>query len=301
MWDLIIVGSGPAGLTAGIYAARYKLKTLIIGKGLGGAASEASKIENWPGIKEISGLDLMNTFKEHVSSFGVKVVPENVVDIRGAKVFEVETEANKRFKSKTVILALGTERRKLNIPGEDEFLGRGVSYCAVCDAPLFRGKTVAVIGGRNAAAMAALLLAQYADKVYIIYRRAKLRCDPIFCDRIKNKKIEVVYNALPKEVLGDALVRSLIIDKKGKGQKIKLDGVFVEIGSIPSTDLTKKLKLKLYKEGFIVVKEDMSTNVRGVFAAGDITTGSSKLRQIVTAAAEGAIAADSVFNYLQKC
>lgn len=294
VYDTIIIGAGPAGMTAAIYAARYKLKALIISKDVGGVANLAHKVENWPGIESITGTELMLKFRKHVESLGVKIILEEVEKLSNK--FEIVTSSGKKFKAKTLILTLGTIRRKLNIPGEDEFIGKGISYCPTCDAAFFKDKTVCVVGGRNSAVMAALLLTEYAKKVYTIYRKGKLRADPILIERVeKSPKVEMIYNAEVAKVLGKKFVEKIVLKD---GKEMKIEGVFIEIGGIPSTDLAKQLKIKLDESKSIIVDENMKTNIKGVFAAGDINN--TPFKQIVTACGEGAIAAYSAFHYLKK-
>lgn len=294
IYDTIILGAGPAGMTAAIYAARYKLKTLVISKDIGGVANLAHKIENWPGIVSITGQDLMQNFKKHVEALSVKIKQDEVVKL--SEGFEILTSSGKTFKSKSLILALGTVRRKLNIPGEDEFIGRGVSYCFTCDAVFFKNKTVCVVGGSNSAAMAALLLAEYSKKVYIIYRKDALRADPVLIERInKNKKIEILFNSAIAKIIGTKFVEKIVLKE---GKEMPMEGVFVEIGGLPSTGLAKQINVKLDENNFIITDADMQTNVPGVFAAGDVTN--TPLDQIITACGDGAKAAYSAFNYLKK-
>lgn len=294
VYDIIIIGAGPGGMTAALYAARYKLKTLIISKDVGGVANLAHKVENWPGILSIPGTELMQNFKKQVESLGVKIILEEVEKLSNK--FEVVTAGGKKFKSKTLILTLGTVRRKLNIEGEDEFIGRGVSYCYTCDAAMFRNKVVCVVGGSNSAAMAALLLTRYAKKVYIIYRKEKIRSDAVLTEQVeKNPKIEFIYNAEIAKILGTKFVEKIILKD---GKEIPMQGVFIEVGGIPSTDLAKQINIKLDESKSIIVDDKMQTNVEGVFAAGDITN--TPLAQIVTACGDGAKAAYSAFHYLKK-
>ncbi len=299
MYDLIIIGAGPAGLSAAIYAARYKLKVLVLCKELGGLIVDAWKVENYPGFKEISGLELMNKFKEQAEALGVKTEQGDVHSVsKKSRGFVVKDLRNKSYEAKAVILALGTKKRSLNVEGEEKFLGKGVSYCAVCDAPLFKDKVVGVVGGSNSCCMSSLLLAEYAKKVYVIYRKEKLRGDPLIVEKInKNKKIEVINNAEVTRINGSKFVESADLDT---GKNLKLDGLFVEIGSIPPAVLMKDLGVKTDKNGYVVVDNDQKTNVKGVFAAGDITTKSANLKQVVTAAAEGAVAAIAAYNYLKN-
>ena len=302
MYDLIILGAGPAGLTAGIYASRYKIKHAIIGSVFDGSVSKAHLIENWPSEKSIKGSDLIVEFYDHAKSLGSEIIQEEVVEIsKDDDVFVIKTNLSKSYKAKAVLIAFGTKHRKLNVSGEEEFLGRGVSYCAVCDGAFFKDKTVAVVGGSNSAAMAAEMLSDYASQVYVVYRKEPMRCEPVILERLeKNPKIEIIYNTNVIKVLGDKKVESIEIDKKrNDNDKIKIDGLFIEVGAVPSVNLIKKLGIEIDKSGSIVIAADGATNIEGAYAAGDITNGSNELRQIVTAVSEGAIAATSIYGYLK--
>jgi len=297
MYDLIIIGAGSAGLASAIYAARYKLKTLVTSKDIGGTVLEAYKVENYPGFKTISGIDLMNKFKEQTKELGVKIIEDEVVDIKKSNNFKLNTK-QKSFESKAIVIATGSKRRKLDVPGNNEFEGKGVSYCATCDGPLFKDKIVGVVGGSDSAARAALLLAEYAKKVYIIYRKEKLRAEPLLVEHInKNKKIEIINNTNITEIKGDKIISSVIFDS---GKEFKLEGLFMEIGALPNNEIAKKLGVNLDEQGYIIVDKAQKTNVDGVYAAGDITNASNKFEQITTAVAEGTIAANSVYNFLKK-
>ncbi len=301
IYDLIVVGGGPAGLTASIYASRYKVKHLVIAKEPGGQAVEAHNVENWPGTIAIPGFELTQKMREHAEKLGAEVTMDSVSNAsREGDSFSITTHTA-RHKTKNIILALGMEYKKLSIPGEEEFKGKGVSYCPTCDAAFFGGKTVAVVGGGNSAASAAQLLSQYASKVYIIYRGEKLKVDPAYAENFsKNEKIEIIYNTNLKEIKGEKTVEKIMLDKKhDNSEELAVQGVFIEIGSEPGVELVKQLGVDADGQGFIIVGSDQSTNVPGVFAAGDATTGSNKMRQIITAAAEGAIAASSVYRKLQ--
>jgi thioredoxin reductase (NADPH) len=301
-YELIIIGAGPAGLTASIYASRFKIKHLIIGKLIGGLASQAHFVENYPGYLKISGQDLMKNFIEQVKYYKPEIEEDEVIEILKRKEgFELKTLKGKNFFSKALIIATGSERRKLNIKGELEFWGKGVTYCATCDAPLYKEKIVAVIGGGNAALTAALLLADYAKKVYLIHRGKNYSAELIWQERVlKNEKIERIYQTNVIEIKGEKVVREIILDKPYKNSKIiSVDGVFIEIGSIPLSILGKKIGLKLDKDGFIIVDKNCQTNVKGVFAAGDVTN-YTNLKQILTASSQGAIAAFSVYQFLNK-
>lgn len=301
-YDLIIVGSGPAGMSAAMYAARFKLNALLIGEKMGGYATDAYKIENYPGVPEkLSGLDLMLRFKKQLDQFDVPLKTAIVKEIKKTKSgFAIETDKDK-FESKALILALGTERKKLKIPGEEEFLGKGVAYCATCDAFFFKDKTVAVAGGANSAFTSALQLAEVAKQVYIIYRGENPTAFPDWVTQVKkNKKITAINNTNIVEIKGDKKVSEIVLDKPFGGKKnLAVDGIFVEIGAAPVGYLIKNLNLKTDDKGYIQVDGSQSTNVKGIFAAGDTTTGSNKFQQIITAASEGAVATSSAYRYLQ--
>ena len=309
MYDLIILGAGPAGLSASIYASRYKINHIVIGNIFDSSTSKAHLLENWPGEKSIKGLDLVNNFSDHAKDLGADIFQENVVEITKEvdsdsekNIFTIKTNLDKVYQAKSILMALGTKHRKLNIPVEEEFLGKGVSYCAVCDGAFFKEKIVAVVGGSNSAAMAAMMLSEHASKVYLIYRKELLRCEPIMIDRLeKNEKVEIIYNTNVTKVSGDKKVELIEIDNEYNGsKKIKLDGLFIEAGSVPSASLIKGLEMKTDDSGYVVIDQSGATNIRGVYAAGDITNGSNGLRQIVTATSEGAIAATSIYKYLKE-
>ncbi len=297
IYDIVILGGGPAGLTAALYSARFELKTIVLSKDFGGTANLAPKIENWPGFIG-SGIELMKKFKEQAEMFGAKFKETEIKKVNKNIFFEVETKDEKIF-GKTIIVALGTEHRKLEIKGEEEFVGKGVSYCAVCDALFFKNKIVSVIGGANSAAICALYLSKIAKKVYIIYRRDKMRCEPISLTRLKEKEnIEIIYNSIPKEIIGDKKVQKLKVIQENKEIELKIDGIFIEIGATPTTKVIENLKLNIDCDGYIKTNKKMETSFPGIFAAGDITD--NCLKQVVTATGEGAIAAYSALEYLTK-
>jgi len=302
VYDVVVVGGGPAGLTAALYAARYMLSVVVITERIGGQMAEAGWIENYPGIPRIVGPELAKRFEEHVKRYNVPIILDTVVDVlRDGELFVVKLASGVELKGRTIILAMGVRKRRLGVPGELEFLGRGVSYCAPCDAPLFRGKRVAVVGGGDSAASAALLLAEYADKVYIVHRRDQLRVQPLYRKLLdENPRIEVLYNRVVKRICGDKVVRKLVLENTVNGQieELNVDGVFIEIGAEPPTDFAKKLGLEVDDKGYIKVRDDMSTNIPGVFAAGDCTNAFGGVKQIIVAAAMGAIAATSAYKYL---
>lgn len=303
MLDLIIIGAGPAGLVASIYASRYKIKHEVIGKTPGGLIMETDKIENWPGFKEISGAELAKRFKDHAESYGIKIKREEVGKVSQIKGgFEAVTIRGNKYSSKTLLIASGTVRRRLNVEGEAEFSGKGVHYCAICDTPLFRNKTVAVVGGGNSAVGAANIAAEFAKKVYLIYREKELSARPYLIEDLKKQlKIEAISQTQVTEIRGDKMVTGLFLNKPFQGKKeLKLDGVFVEIGLIPETKLAGQLGLDLDKSKHIIIKDDCSTSLKGVYAAGDVTSSSNRFRQIITAAAEGGIAVSNIYEYLKK-
>ncbi|MCD6215936.1 MAG: FAD-dependent oxidoreductase [Candidatus Aenigmarchaeota archaeon] len=297
VFDLIILGAGPAGLSAAIYASRYNLNFLVVRKDKG-LASETNEVENYLGIYPVTGLELTNRFETHAKNFGTKIINEEIISIeKKDKAFTVKT-INGEYKSRAIIYAVGGKKRKLEVEGEKKFIGKGVSYCATCDAPFFKNKTVGVVGGANAAVEAALLLSEFAQKVYIIYRKDKLRAVPYLVEKIKQRKnIEVLYNNTVKKINGKISVESVKLDNE---KELKMDGLFVEIGHVPNYQLAEKLGVKISEDKRVVVDQNMSTNIAGFFAAGDVTTGSNKFDQIITAAAEGAIAASAAYKFILK-
>jgi thioredoxin reductase (NADPH) len=305
MYDLIIIGSGPAGFTASIYASRYKIKHLVIGKDPGGQIVRTSRIENWPGFESISGPELIQKFLDQAKKLGGEFVQNEVRKIsKKDEVFEIETMDGVKYEAKNIILALGMKPRKLDVPGEEKFIGKGVSYCSICDAMFFRNKEVAVVGGGDSAAKAAIHLAEFASKVHIFCLKDKLIMEPSLLQIIKdNDKIEMVFCGGVAEIRGDGKVSGIVCrhdERECKDCKeIPVSGVFVEIGSVPGVEIAKQVGVELDKEGYIAINADQSTNVPGIFAAGDVTTGSNKLRQLITSSAEGAIAASSVYNRLR--
>ena len=296
VFDLIIVGAGSAGLTAGIYASRYKLKTIIFGKMPGGMISEAFEVHNFPSYKQISGIDLSQKMIEQVNNLGVEINFDEVTEIKkNNNLFEV-TAGKNIFNAKKVLLAIGTERRKLNVKGEKEFLGKGVSYCATCDAMFFKDKIVGVVGGSDSALTAAIMLSEHAKKVFIIYRsKSFFRAEPTWVEQVeKNPKIESIFNSNIIEILGTQLVEGIKLDS---GNELNLNGIFVEIGSLPDTKFSEQLGLEI-ENNFIKVDKKQKTNIKGILAAGDITN--NPLKQAVTACSEGAIAANTAYEEIKR-
>lgn len=295
-YDVLIIGAGPAGLTAALYSARNGLKVGVVAKEIGGTANSILLLENWPGFRG-RGSELMKQFYEQVKEYDIDFILEEVVGLnKKGKEFLVRTNKQEIF-SKSVIIATGTERRKLNLENEKEFIGKGVSYCVTCDSFFFKEKTVGIVGGSDCATNSALALSDIAKKVYLFYRKDKLRCEKITEEKIKSKKnIEVVYNSVPKELVGKEKLEEVKLDVNGKLKSFEVDGLFIEIGALPLTKISQSLGLKLDKENYIVVDENMKTSIKGIFAAGDVTN--QKLKQVVVASGQGAIAAKSVGDWL---
>lgn len=297
-YDLIIIGAGPAGLTAAIYAARYKLNVAIISKNSGGLASVAHKVCNFPTYNEIKGFELMKKFINQVEEMKIPIFYNEVVKIETKnKRFIINTSEGEKYISKKIIFSSGTERLKLNVPGENRLLGKGVSYCATCDAPFFKDKTVAVIGGGDSALTAALLLKEFAKKVHIIYRKESFsKAEPSWVEQVSNEpKITKIFSDEVIDIIGEDKVEAL---KLKSGKKINVDGIFIEIGSVPKSEFIKSLKVGLTEKGYIITDKNQKTNIEGFFAAGDITN--NPLKQIVTACGEGATAAFEVYNEIKK-
>ena len=301
MYDVIILGSGPAGLAAGIYTGRAWLKTLILESALvGGNAAIADKIDNYPGFPfGILGGELMENFRKQAERFGAEIRVEEVVNIsntpEGKKVITTEDE----YVARAIIIATGAKRRELGIEGEQEFLGRGVSYCATCDGAFFSGYPVAVVGGGESALKEALYLADIASKVYLIHRREDFKASAESVDKLKkNDKIELKLNRVVKRIEGDALMRSIILqDILSKEEEVlEVEGLFVSIGMVAGTDFVEGLVET--SDGYIVTDENMQTSVPGIFAAGDIR--SKRIRQVATAVGDGAMAAMAVAEYLKE-
>lgn len=312
VYDLIIIGAGPAGLAASIYASRYRLSNLVIGKQLAGELALAHKIENYPGFLSISGVELGEKWKEQAEKLGAKVLLkeagriEQIQDQNSRLKFKIYISDEESYQAKALIVASGSERRKLNIPGEEEYMGKGVSYCHTCDAPFFKDKTVVLVGGADSAVSGAVHTAEHGKKVYIIYRKDKLRAEPIWVEEweriVQSGKGENIFNTNIKEILGDgAKITGVKLDKPHQGSDVlKTDGVFIEIGGVPGTSLIQPLGVKLDESGYVIVNEDMETNIPGLFCAGDMVNKSAKFKQATLAISQGALAAAAVFKYLKK-
>lgn len=300
-FDIIILGGGPAGLSAAIYAARSAAKTAIIDISmLGGQPSNYLELENYPGFAKIGGYDLMEKFEEHADMFGIQKFPmEEIQSVDLTSDIKTVTTLNGEFKAKSIIIATGAQTKKLGVEGEKEFVGRGVSYCAVCDGAFYKDKVVAVVGGGNAAVEEACYLTKFASKVYLIHRRDELRADKIVQERaFKNEKLEFIYDTIVNKINGENLVKSATIEnvKTHEIKDLAIDGIFPYIGFEPNVDLFTG-QVKQDKNGFIIVDEAMQTSVKGVYAIGDVRV--TPLRQVITAAADGAIAAVYAGRYIE--
>ncbi len=299
-YDIAIIGSGPAGLSAAIYAARGGLKTIVFERGiLGGQITVTQEVENYPGFYEtLSGFELMDAMKKHADKFGTELCEEEVKGIGLQGLCKIIETSKKIYYAKTLIIATGAHPRKLNVPGEDKYFGKGVSYCATCDGSFYRDKVVAVIGGGDSAVEEAMFLTRFAQKVYVIHRRDELRAVQIIQQRaFENPKIEFIWNSEIQEIAGTEFVQSVNIynKKEHKHWDLKVDGVFVYAGILPNNELIES-RVELDEQGFAIVDYSMHTNIPGIYAAGDIV--SKKLRQVITAASDGAIAAWSAEKWL---
>lgn len=297
MYDLVIIGNGPAGLSAGIYAVRYGLDTLILEKDvISGQIALTDIVENYPGFSSIAGMELMDKFKEHAQEAGVTTEDGEVLNIKSDGNKKIISTDEGEIEAKAVIIATGANPQHLGVPGEEEFAGRGVSYCATCDGPFFRGKNVAVIGGGDSAITDALILSNLASKVYIVHRRDELRATKVLKDRaFSRNNIEFICDTILDEVLGDGSVEKVILKnvKSGDTVEMAMDGVFIYVGVVPNTGFVDVDK---NSAGFIITSDRMETSVEGIYAAGDCRV--TPLRQVVTAVSDGAIAAASAHEFV---
>ena len=305
MYDLIIIGGGPAGISAGIYAARKKMNTLLITDGFGGQSVVSAEIQNWVGTPSISGFDLAKNLEAHLrAQKGIEIVDDDRVTAVQKKedgTFSLATKNGKTYETKTIVLVSGSGRKKLGVPGESTFEGKGVVYCSICDAPLFGEKTVAVVGGGNSALESVIDLSPYASKIYLIIRSEVLKGDPITQEKVKaNPKVEIVWNAVTQEVLGKDFVTGLKYQdaKTGEAKELAVDGVFVEIGLIPNSDFVKDL---VDRDIYGSVKADtrtQATSCPGIWAAGDVTD--ALYKQNNTSAGDAIKAVLNVYDHLKK-
>ena len=299
MYDLVIIGGGPAGVTAGIYAARKKLKTLFLTKDFIGQMGVTGVIENWPGDEKVSGPELMDRFERHLRAHEIEIKEDEVVLVEKKENFIVKTE-DEKFESQSVIIASGRSPRPLGVPGEKKFVGKGVVYCTTCDAPVFQDKKVVVVGGGNSGFEAAIEMTDYTKDVYVFEATDELRADKVLIEKAKKKGIEIFKKRKVLEVRGGKFVEEIEYEDVGDGKKktFKLDGLFVKIGSVPVAEFVKDL-VDVDDAGDIEIDPTSClTKTDGLFAAGDVTNVRDK--QIVTAAAEGAKAALSAYDYLKK-
>lgn len=301
-YDLIIIGGGPAGITAGIYAARHKMTCLLVAKTFGGQmARKAVDIENYPGFKKISGMELIEKFVSHLKANEAEILQDTAAEIKkNGNSFSVSTAGKKKLKARAVIIASGADPRPLEVPGEKNFIGKGVSYCTACDAPMFAGKTVAVVGGGNSGFEAAAFMVKYAKKVYILEFAPKVKASLENQQLAKDSGIEVVTNAALKKIQGKDFVDSLVYQdrKTKKTHTLEVQGIFVEIGSIPATGFVKGLVEFSERDEIKVDRSTCETKTSGLFAAGDVTD--AKWKQIVIAAGEGCKAALAAYEYVRK-
>ena len=303
-YDIVIAGQGAAGFAAALYAARYQTKPVVIGETFGGETAIGGSIENYPGYVDIDGFDLMMHFRDQVVKYDVPIVDDKVTKVVGVEgCYEVETEYSGTYQTQTVILAIGRERRKLGLPNEEEWTGKGVSFCSVCDAPLHKDNVVAVVGGGNAAVEGAVLLAKYATQVYLIYRGSEFfRPERIIVDELnRTPNVTQLLETNVVELQGTDDLEGIRIDRPYNGSdELTVDGIFIEIGADPRADIPKELGMNLNDEDEVIVDTAMRTNVPGIFAAGDLTNASGDLKQTITAAAQGAIAASAAYKYIME-
>lgn len=302
IYDVIIAGAGPAGMTAAVYASRANLDTLMIERGVpGGQMANTEDVENYPGFDHILGPDLSNKMFEHAKKFGAEYAYGDISEVIDGEEYKVVKAGDKEYKTRAFIIATGTEYKKLGIPGEKELTGRGVSYCAVCDGAFFKDKEIVVVGGGDSAVEEGIYLTKFASKVTIVHRRDELRAQKIIQDRaFKNDKIEFIWNHTVKEINekdGATDSVTLVSTENGEEREFKTSGVFIYIGSLPLTKPFENLGIT-NDNGYIETNDDMETKIRGIYAAGDVRE--KKLRQIVTAAGDGSIAAETAQDYIEK-
>lgn len=300
IYDLAILGAGPAGISAAIYAARARLNTLWIERKFaqGGQIVDTYEVDNYPGLPGINGMDLGEKMAAHAEKLGLSPLRENVISVEDEDGIKVIRTKKNEYRARAVILAFGAAHRTLGIPGEESLSGMGVSYCATCDGAFFRDRTVAVIGGGNVAAEDAILLSRTCKKVYVIHRRDQMRADQILQEKLfACENVEMIWDTVPVSIEGEEMVSGIKLQNKktGEERELPLDGVFIAVGIVPNTELFRNL-VKLDESGYIVAGEDCVTSTPGVFAAGDIRT--KQLRQVITAAADGANAVTSAERIL---
>jgi thioredoxin reductase (NADPH) len=300
MQDVLIIGSGPAGITAGIFAVRRNLNTLIMNDPESvSQVDEASIVDDWPGTPGIKGPELMEKFREHAEKLGVEVKQEKVNSIKKIRGgFEVTNEKF-RYRTRTIIIATGSRHRKGIIKGEDKFAGKGVSYCATCDGPLFKGKKVLVLGGGDTAVTYAILLDHLGADTTLVHRRSELRATESWQKRLFKSGVKILWDTVCIEIRGDKFVKSAVLENKktGKTQEFPVDGIFVSFGTVPTSELARDIGVKTDEGGYIIVDREQKTNVPGVFAAGDCCNNPAK--KIVTATGDGGLSAESAYDYIK--
>ena len=297
MHDLLILGAGPAGLTAGIYGARGGLDTVIVErKSFGGQAAITPEVENYPGVQHTDGFTLTFTMEQQARSFGVDFVYDEVESVSlDGDVKSVTTKNNGVIEAKSIIIACGAEAKKLGVDGETALIGKGISYCATCDGRFFKGRPVAVVGGGNTAVEDALYLSAFASEVYLIHRRDQLRASAVLADKVKNSSVHILWDSVVESLVGDPLEKINVKNvKTGETTALDVACVFVAVGQTPASSMF--IDKVAHENGYILADENMATNLNGVFVAGDIRK--TPLRQIVTACADGAIAAERAIKYL---
>ncbi len=298
-YDLIIIGSGAAGLSAALYSGRYRMKALVISKEFGGETAKAGAIENYPGIQTIDGYELMDAMKGQVKNLGIEMIDAGVVNVKRQKhCFEVFANTA-MYQAHAIIFAVGAERRRLNLPNEKELTGKGVHYCVTCDGPVYNSKTIAMVGGGDASVKGAVLAAEYVKKLFLIVRGKEVTAEPINLERMKKlgDKIEVMFDTEVKEIVGEKKLKKLVLSREvNSSTDLVVDGLFVEIGAVPNVELAKSVGVELDEHGYIKTDAMMQTNIDGVFAGGDAVNHFGSFKQDITAAAMGAVAATSAYN-----
>lgn len=299
-YDVIIIGAGPAGLTAGIYIGREDLKALIIDKGIkGGNANMAPVIGNFPGYKSITGLELLNNIGKQAEKYINIQEYEKIVEIqKNTNIIKLKTDKN-NYRTKSLIICSGTTYRKLGVPGEDNYIGKGISYCSICDGMLFKGRDVLVIGGGNSAVSHALHLKDIGVNVKLVHRRDELRAQKYLQDKIEEEKIPIIWNTIVKEIKGDMFLKSVILQNRETNieEEMEISGLFLAVGEKPNSDIATDIGVNIDEMGYIITDKNQKTNIKNVYAAGDITGG---VKQLIVACGEGAVAAVNVYEELKK-
>lgn len=305
LYDLVIIGGGCAGLAAGMYAGRLNLKTLLLAGDLGGTINLTDVVENYPGFIRLTGMELAKKLEEHARSYPIEIIEEKAVDVskdmaKANNCFTVKASNDIEYHAKTLIIATGSKWKKLGVPGEEQFLNRGVHFCALCDGAFYNNKVICVVGGSDSAAKEALVLASFGSKVYVLVRGEKLKGEPINNERVAaNKKIEVLTKTEIKEIKGEKFVSHVILNKEINGSNIlKTNSVFVEIGHIPLSELAIKIGVKVDGKKEIIINRESKTNIAGVFAAGDVCD--TVFKQAITGVGEAVAAVYSAYQYVNS-